>query len=53
MLVAALGEAVRAGLEAGDARLVQVAARALGELMDPTDGPVIDLATERARRGER
>ncbi|MFO0563843.1 MAG: site-specific integrase [Polyangiales bacterium] len=53
VLVAALGEAVRAGLEAGDARLVQVAARALGELMDPTDGPVIDLATERARRGER
>lgn len=53
VLVRALGEAVRAGLEAGDARLVQVAARALGELVDPGDGPVIDLATERARRGDR
>lgn len=49
----ALGEAVRAGLASGDAALVRVAARALGELIDPTDGPVFDLATERARRGER
>lgn len=50
-LVAALGEAVRAGLEGGDALLVRVAAKALAELVDPSDGPVIDLATERARRG--
>lgn len=51
VLVAALGDAVRAGLEGGDAVLVRVAARALAELVDPGDGPVIDLATERARRG--
>jgi hypothetical protein len=50
-LVAQLGAAVRAGLEGGDALLVRVAARALSELVDPGDGPVIDLASERARRG--
>jgi len=50
-LVAALGDAVRAGLEGGDAVLVRVAARALAELVDPGDGPVIDLATERTKRG--
>jgi hypothetical protein len=46
-----LGDAVRAGIEGGDAVLVRVAARALAELVDPGDGPVIDLATERAKRG--
>jgi hypothetical protein len=50
-LVAQLGAAVRAGLEGGDAVLVRVAARALSELVDPGNGPVIDLASERARRG--
>jgi len=50
-LVTALGDAVRAGLSVGDAVLVRVAARALSELVDPGDGPVLDLATERARRG--
>jgi hypothetical protein len=50
-LVAALGDAVRAGIEGGDSVLVRVAARALAELVAPGDGPVIDLATERAKRG--
>jgi hypothetical protein len=50
-LLRALSEAVRAGIEQGDARLVCVAAQALAALTDDGDGSVIDRATERTGRG--
>jgi hypothetical protein len=52
-LIAALADAIRDGISAGDLAAVRVAHEAIGRLLvDATDeaGDVIDLANERAKR---